>query len=469
MSGELQPPETKHHALEDTGAHELASSDDGSDDFVDASEGERPHIRPGGTPAYNNRIADAVPDEIEVVPEGTRSRSASRVSRPSTPGGTRIPRMIVEKIDPDVPSYGDVPGTAAYEMRKADAEPDEIVRSPDSARAPANPFKASPTASNIRSTGDLDRDQISLDDRSDDPGGGEDEADDGGFGDDFDDFEEGQEANADDDDFGEFDEGFSDEQTHAPPDPSQPPSLPSIPIADFRDANDIESIQSICAPYLRALFPSYPPTTSSSLPPPNQQIFLSERSASLYSQLIAPPPLAPPNWLRSRIRRLFLVSLGVPVDLDEILPASKQKKLVLPSGLLKSPDPNKEKSPRPSSDDRSQLGKLKAGHDSDASLTSTASGKQRKSRRKAGNKEVEQPPEFDTVAARRLAQTTQERIDGMSDKELKEHIKEVERMNEKGREYLGYWQRKVEEAGREKEAFEGVIENLVNFARKVRK
>jgi hypothetical protein len=94
-----------------------------------------------GTTAYKLRTADAVPDEIEVVPEGTRSRSASHVSRPSTPAGPQIPKIVAEKIDPDQPAYGDVPGTAAYEMRKADAEPDEIVKSPSSAGAPANPFK----------------------------------------------------------------------------------------------------------------------------------------------------------------------------------------------------------------------------------------------------------------------------------------------------------------------------------------
>ena len=66
-------------------------------------------------------------------------------------------------------------------------------------------------------------------------------------------------------------------------------------------------------------------------PEETRSIFLSERSHSLWSQLVAPPPLQPPDWVRSRIRRLFLVSLGVPVDLDEILPASKQKKLILPS------------------------------------------------------------------------------------------------------------------------------------------
>lgn len=81
-----------------------------------------------------------MPDEKEIVPEGVRSRSASRVSemdRPFTPGGTAIPKTVVEKIEPDVPSHGEVPGTAAYEMRKADADPDEIIQSPSKARQPS--------------------------------------------------------------------------------------------------------------------------------------------------------------------------------------------------------------------------------------------------------------------------------------------------------------------------------------------
>jgi hypothetical protein len=41
-----------------------------------------------------------------------------------------VPKMVVEKIDPTEPAHGDVPGTAAYEMRKADAEPDVILKAP---------------------------------------------------------------------------------------------------------------------------------------------------------------------------------------------------------------------------------------------------------------------------------------------------------------------------------------------------
>lgn len=99
----------------------------------DPSYGEVP-----GTPAYKLRTQDAVPDEVEVVPDGQRSRSTSRLSesdRPSTPGGTLIPKMIVERVDEE-PAYGEVPGTAAYDMRKADAEPDEVRQAPIEATQP---------------------------------------------------------------------------------------------------------------------------------------------------------------------------------------------------------------------------------------------------------------------------------------------------------------------------------------------
>ncbi|KAL8871585.1 MAG: hypothetical protein Q9174_002609, partial [Haloplaca sp. 1 TL-2023] len=81
---------------------------------------------------------------------------------------------------------------------------------------------------------------------------------------------------------------------------------------------------------MKTLFPNTKSAQSQPAPPPSgppPSLFLTDRSHSLFTQLTAPPPLSPPNWLRSRTRRLFLVSLGVPIDLDEILPKSKQKKL----------------------------------------------------------------------------------------------------------------------------------------------
>jgi hypothetical protein len=88
------------------------------------------------------RTQDAVPDEIEFV---SRSRSGSRVepfdSNRRASNAQNIPLIIASKIDPEEPSYGDVPGTEAYEKRKADAVPDVIIKSPDGSEA-NTPFQS---------------------------------------------------------------------------------------------------------------------------------------------------------------------------------------------------------------------------------------------------------------------------------------------------------------------------------------
>lgn len=101
---------------------------------VERVDDEPAHGEVPGTDAYKKRTQDAVPDEVEIVPDGQRSRSTSRVSindRPLTPGGSAVPKTVVEKIDPDQPSHGDVPGTHAHELRRADAEPDVIIKAPE--------------------------------------------------------------------------------------------------------------------------------------------------------------------------------------------------------------------------------------------------------------------------------------------------------------------------------------------------
>lgn len=216
--------------------------------------------------------------------------------------------------------------------------------------------------------------------------------------------------------------------------------------------------------HLDSLFP--PDTIDISVLPPlttDNPIFVTQRSASLWSQLVAPPPLQPPNWVRSRIRRLFLVSLGVPVDLDEILPASKQKKLILPSTNLRSHSPSRNSSDSRPSDSVSRLKQT----DSNTSSTSVDSqGKPTTSKRRKGPPPV---PELDLVSARQLCSVTTEALNGMLPDELKVHVARLEAMEGLAKEVLEYWTKRTDEKLGDREAFEGVIENLVKHARKVRK
>ncbi|KAI5193519.1 hypothetical protein AUEXF2481DRAFT_26985 [Aureobasidium subglaciale EXF-2481] len=515
----LQPPAEPIENLKDPGAHELpgvpkiTEPEESDDHFSDASEGtpsyppaftgrnralsipvtrvekvddEPRHGEVPGTQAYNIRSQDAVPDEIEIVPDGTRSRSTSHVSesdRPVTPGGTPVPHLVVEKVDPSAPSHGDVPGTDAYEMRSADAKPDEVVQAPasssaplepsptpnDRSRSPSPPFdqevadvlipseKLHSQTSQETSQSELplhpkidtttaqaieeneddfdDFDQVQTQNNHQ-----ADNADDA-FGDDFDDFEEGEQADGDeDDDFGDFDDGFQQAQetpvAAPPPQPVQQP-LAHLPNLNFDDLQTSDDILEAMSPYMSELFPElYDPEASStdkSATLPTDPI-LTDRSASLWSQLVAPPPLQPPNWIRSRIRRLFLVSLGVPVDLDEILPASKQKKLVLPNIHL--PEQKKEE----------EKAKQNGG--------STG-----------GRKGPAPPPEFNANEAVMLAKTTDTAIEAYSDDELKAHVQRLEELIKDASTVLEYWVKRKESAVGDKEAFEGVIENLVGFVK----
>lgn len=100
---------------------------------VEKVDNEPSHGEVPGTPAYDKRRQDAVPDEIEVVPEGRLSKRSSRqfLDTPLTPGGTPIPRTVVEKVDPETPSHGEIPGTDAYLQRLSDATPDLVLKNPD--------------------------------------------------------------------------------------------------------------------------------------------------------------------------------------------------------------------------------------------------------------------------------------------------------------------------------------------------
>lgn len=233
---------------------------------------------------------------------------------------------------------------------------------------------------------------------------------------------------------------------------------------DFTTTASLSDLLSLTNNSLDTLFPAT--ETIPSLPvvepiPESTAIFSSERSLSLWSQLVAPPPLQPPNWVKSRIRRLFLVSLGVPVDLDEILPASKQKKLILPSI---NPEDSSTTIRSKAVEKAKQGDSITPQNDFTTSVNSTIS-RQKSSRRRG----QPAPPELDLFAVRRLCATTDAALDGFTDSELEQHVALLEKASTTAKDVLDYWVKRTDGLIGEKEAFEGVIENLVNHARRARK
>lgn len=68
-----------------------------------------------------------------------------------------------------------------------------------------------------------------------------------------------------------------------------------------------------------------------------------------------------------------------------------------------------------------------------------------------------------------MCATTDAALSGLTDTELKEHVQEVEQVTLRASELLEYWLKRRDGLVSEKEAFEGVIENLVSHVRRVRK
>jgi hypothetical protein len=230
---------------------------------------------------------------------------------------------------------------------------------------------------------------------------------------------------------------------------------------NFDDLDSLEDIVAATQPYIDAIYPSLQDIPSISTSTEDvRSIFLTDRSKSLWTQLVAPPPLQPPDWVRSRIRRLFLVSLGVPVDLDEILPASKQKKLILPSIHIPG-----EKSPRPSSDGRNgalERVKKEGENASSASVDSSTSKPDRK------RKGPPPPPELDISSTTMLCSTTDAALQNLTEQELEEHVERLKDLAVRANEVFDYWQKRMESALGDKDAFEQVIESLVAHAKKLR-
>ena len=115
-------------------------------------------------------------------------------------------------------------------------------------------------------------------------------------------------------------------------------------------------------------------------------------------------------------------------------------------------------------------GRGKRDKDAHASSSSSSARQSQSQSQQAAHRKGPPPePAFDLVAAKQLCMTTDEALSGMTDGELRAHVAKLEAMRGIAGEVLVYWQQRTDEKIGDREAFEGVIENLVKHARKVRK
>ena len=82
-----------------------------------------------GTAAHAKRQADAVPD---VILQASERDSTSTIEDRGSDIRTEvpIPTTVITKVD-SIPSHGEIPGTDAFDMRKGDAKPDIVEKKGD--------------------------------------------------------------------------------------------------------------------------------------------------------------------------------------------------------------------------------------------------------------------------------------------------------------------------------------------------
>lgn len=226
--------------------------------------------------------------------------------------------------------------------------------------------------------------------------------------------------------------------------------------------------------------------------------YFTVRSKSLWDQLAQAPSgnlqsaATATDWKRSAIRRGFLVSLGVPVDLDEVMPQKeKQKRLILPTSLNSTgsnSNRNSDDARRHTShghkasvqvesqgegahDHRrvqSSSGRMGADVASGVASTSSKSGSSGGALQGATEQE-EKKVEAAISEWTRLSSVSELAIKNMTADEIRDYIKSVAVALDSVKTVHGQWIAKRDDALKDKAAFEGVIESLVDYAQRVGK
>ena len=250
-----------------------------------------------------------------------------------------------------------------------------------------------------------------------------------------------QDDNDQGDDFGDFDDfdDFVEETEQSIEDSEQQvplvtqvhPTIPCLQESDFEDLDCLKpKLDSLLSPILT--IPDSPPSD------PLNLSYFSERSASLWRQLAieSPEVHSSIDWKRSSIRRLLLVSMGVPLDLDEILPKKNTKRLVLPHTKPNNSSSLKTKEQEPNKKEIIEL--------TDKTETLLLQWNQ-------------------------LASVSVEARQGMDEKEIEAHVESLKIALTEAEALVERWETEKKSALKDKETFESVIESLVEYAQKLRR
>ncbi|EKM80025.1 hypothetical protein AGABI1DRAFT_113255 [Agaricus bisporus var. burnettii JB137-S8] len=182
------------------------------------------------------------------------------------------------------------------------------------------------------------------------------------------------------------------------------------------------------------------------------QILTTPESREMYKVLLQTPPLVkPPNWTRSRIRRLHLIALGIPVNLDEMLPSAQGKAL-----------PPLEISTRPSSTPPSVNGR------GSMSVHSTRPGTPQPSRQNSSVAQFGPGPNLDIDRINALLALETENLNIQPLAVLERHLADLRTETANTSNLLTHLLQTKDSLQQDSETYNGLIAELVGEAQKIK-
>ncbi|TNY24246.1 hypothetical protein DMC30DRAFT_387699 [Rhodotorula diobovata] len=353
--------------------------------------------------------------------------------------------------------------------------------SPPHASPPVSPPKPTVTLPSLSLDDSLLDEGPPMDDFDDEPapsGNGDGDGDGDDFGapaggtDDFDDFGSVG-GGGDEDDFGDFgdfgDAAPLDEAAFGAPPPAAPPALaptaaPSAAYPPLRLDLSTTARQAV-APQLRDFFAEAWPASLQAVndDPERQvegpaQVLVTESSRNLLSTLSTLPPLKPLDWRRSRIRREHLISMGIPVNLDE----STEPKISALSLSASLHPPSRPSSAPP------LAGSPLPFRSSSPASTPYGALRASASRSRAAHSSSPAPPTFDRARADELVALAEEDLTLLGLDKLRAVSDELERISVEASGALTHALMMREKEGQDKEVYNGMIQDLVVASAKIK-
>lgn len=188
--------------------------------------------------------------------------------------------------------------------------------------------------------------------------------------------------------------------------------------------------------------------------PAGQSFELSESASQIYA-LLCSVPNSELNFLKSFTRRLLLKDVGVPLDLDELLPRKEKQHFVIRRSRR-----SLDKASRSSRNSTDTKGTTPGGSRAATPTPTTDSSR--------AQTPVTVDTELKLDSWLRLVEIRPEQRERMEPEEVRELVAQLKTANVEAKLLLKQWQDKLALGYKNKEAFEAVVENMVGFAQKQR-